>query len=283
MHCRARDDVLQCHFWPSKVINAPIRVIRAIRGFVPSYIILSVTNWLRLAIRAAREAGTLLLTSGTGKVTHIDRDIKLEADRRAEKIILDILTKDSTFAILAEESGFRAGTQLTDSLRWIIDPLDGSSNFQRQIPLCCVSVALWRGLEPVLGVIYDFNRDELFSGIVGEGAELNQSKIQVSGTTETSQATLCTGFPVSTDFSPVALSKSIDLVRQYKKVRLFGSAALSLAYVAVGRVDAYREQDIRLWDVAAGLALVQAAGGKFEMQRSSVENAFHVAASNGHF
>jgi myo-inositol-1(or 4)-monophosphatase len=239
-------------------------------------------NWLQLATRAAREAGNLLSTSGSGKVTHVDRDIKLEADGRAERVILDMLGMESAFAILAEETGFRSGVDASDPLCWIVDPLDGSSNFERHIPLCCVSVALWRGLEPVLGVIYDFNRDELFSAIVGQGAELNGEKIQVSVTAEASRATLCTGYPVSTDFSPAALNEAISEVRRYKKIRMLGSAALSLAYVAAGRADVYREKDIRWWDVAAGLALVRAAGGSFQMHASQVEHAFHVHASNGH-
>jgi fructose-1,6-bisphosphatase/inositol monophosphatase family enzyme len=212
--------------------------------------------------------------------THFDRDVKLEADRAAEERILEVLRGASPFEVLAEEGGTRPGSDPDSGLRWIVDPLDGSMNFLRGIPLCCVSVGLWRCNEPLLGVVYDFNRDEIFTGIVGEGAYLNGNKIRVSQVKESRHATLCTGFPAATDFSADALGRFVAKVQDYKKVRLFGSAALSLAYVAAGRVDAYRERDIRIWDVAAGLALVMAAGGETVTEPTAVPHAMDVYASN---
>lgn len=239
--------------------------------------------WLELAILATEEAGRLLngLSPAQRKsAIHSDRDVKLEADRIAEERILEVLRDASPFDVLAEEGGMHPGSDPDSGLRWIVDPLDGSLNFLRGIPFCCVSVGLWRDNEPLLGVVHDFNRNEIFTGIVGEGAYLNGNEIRVSQVTEPRKATLCTGFPAATDFSADALGQFVDKVQNYKKVRLFGSAALSLAYVAAGRVDAYRERDIRIWDVAAGLALVKAAGGETAAEPTAVRDAMDVYASN---
>ncbi len=240
-------------------------------------------HWLDLAVLATEESGTFLngLSPNQRKsATYFDRDVKLEADRLAEERILEVLCGASPFAVLAEEGGERPGSDPDSRLRWIVDPLDGSLNFLKGIPLCCVSVGLWRDNEPLLGVIHDFNRAEIFTGIVGEGAHLNGNEIRVSEVSEPSQAILCTGFPAATDFATDALGRFVDKVQAYKKVRLLGSAALSLAYVAAGRVDAYRERDIKIWDVAAGLALVKAAGGETVAEPTSVADALDVYASN---
>lgn len=196
------------------------------------------------------------------------RDIKLAADREAESIILQMLTAQSTFPILSEERGL-TGKLEKDSPFWIVDPIDGTMNYLRDIGLGCVSIALWLGDVPVLGVIYDFNRDELFSGLVGVGAWCNDQAMHVSQTESTAQAILATGFPVWRDYDTGALETFVSQVQAFKKVRMFGSAALSLAYVACARVDAYWEDGIQLWDVAAGLALIQAAGGWLSCQAVS--------------
>ena len=227
---------------------------------------------LEIAIKAARRAGSLLFRAGPGAATYSGRDVKLEADRLAEDVILKTL--GSEIPILTEETGLHPGAG--GDLRWIVDPLDGSMNFLRGIPMCCVSIGLWQDMEPLLGVIYDFNRDELFAGVVGEGASLNGEPVHAGGG---GQGILCTGLPVGTDFSTAALADFVTEAQTYKKIRLIGSAALSLAYVAAGRVDAYRERDIKIWDVAAGIALVRAAGGTVRMKPTAVENAFDVYAS----
>lgn len=224
---------------------------------------------LKLAELAAREAGTLLrerMRRDQTVLSQIGRDIKLQADRDAEAIILDRLAPLG-HAVLAEESG--AHGKLDDAnLNWVVDPLDGTFNYSRQIPICAVSIGLCRGRKPLLGVIYDFNTDELFSGVVGEGAWLNGKPMRVSGVAETAQAVLCTGVPARTNFSTEALTEYVHRIKSFKKVRLIGSAAVMLAYVACGRADAYLENDIMWWDVAAGLALVQAAGGWTELIES---------------
>ncbi len=221
---------------------------------------------LKVAVKAAQRAGNFLQKAQKSEVI-IDknsrRDVKLAVDRQSERIIIEELSQKSDFSILTEERGILLEKERGQRFRWVVDPLDGSLNFLNHIPLCCVSIALWQENEPVLGVIYDFNREEIFTGIVGRGAWLNNIPLQVSAAPMAEQAILCTGFPVATDFSSQALLRFVDQIRVYKKIRLFGSAALSLAYVAAGKTDAYFEKDIKLWDVAAGMAIVKAAGGEF--------------------
>lgn len=198
-------------------------------------------------------------------------DVKIQADRASEELILECLAV-SNIPLFCEESGavsVEKEKQRKDGkpdLIWIIDPLDGTLNYHQGIPLSCVSIALYNKAKPVLGVVFDFNHGDLFSGLVGSGAWLNHRPIQPSQVTEISNAVLCTGFPVNTDFSSPALSRFIVGIQHFRKVRLLGSAALSLCYVACGRVDVYREDNIMFWDVAAGLALVQSAGGTVKVR-----------------
>ncbi len=223
-----------------------------------------------LAIRAARRAGALLrerFGEEQQTVSNHGRDIKLHADREAEDLVLDTLSP-SGFTVLAEERGLVRGAGGEDSPCWVVDPLDGTLNFARGIPLSCVSVALVRGDAPVLGVVYDFHRDECFHGVVGDGALLDGQPLGVSATREPGQAVITTGFPVHRDFATAAVQEFVHRVQRFKKVRLLGSAALSCAWVACGRADAYAEDGIMWWDVAAGVALIQAAGGYVDVRMS---------------
>ena len=240
---------------------------------------------LALATRATEAAAAALAQDeGEARKVRLDsgRDIKIVADGTAEKAILTCLRDGSDLSILTEESGPIKGCGGGADHRWIVDPLDGSLNFSRGIPLSCISVALWNGDEPVLGVIRDSFHGDLFTGMVGEGAWLNGTTMKTSGVAVKAAAVLCTGFPIATDFSTNAIQTFVNQVAEFKKVRLFGSAALSLAYVASGRVDAYVEKDIRLWDVAAGVALVKAAGGSVKMAQTADDQTFVVEADNGH-
>lgn len=210
----------------------------------------------------------------------LDRDIKLEADYELEKVIIGNIMRKSGYPILSEERGVVDEKGISYGYRWIIDPLDGTFNFYRGIPMSCISIGFWKDLDPLLGVVFDFNRQEMFTGLVGRGAWLNGIPIKVSEVTEKSKAVLCTGFPVSSDFSKEPLLDFVDDVRMFKKVRLFGSAALSLAYVACGRADCYRENGIKIWDVAAGLALVKTAGGVVCVDSSDNNLVLNVKASS---
>ena len=226
-------------------------------------------KYLSVAKEAATVAGEYLQKASKSRVKIIDepdRDIKLEADIESEKIIIDILKGKSKFPILTEEQGFVNISNVAEEeeYKWIVDPLDGSMNFARGFDICCVSIALWENNNPILGVVYDFNREELFTGLISEGAWLNDNKIYASKISMESDAVLATGFPVSMNFSQKSLSAFTKNFSKYKKIRMIGSAALSLAYVASGRFDIYREKNIKIWDVAAGLALVKASGGAIQ-------------------
>ena len=163
---------------------------------------------------------------------------------------------------------------------WILDPLDGSFNYLRGIPLYCISLGLWMGNEPILGVIYDLTQDDIYHGIIGENAYKNKKKISVSRVNLSSDAVLCTGFPVNYSYSKDNVNNFVINVQNYKKIRLFGSAAMSLSFVACGRVDAYIEDDIMIWDVAAGIAIVKAAGGQVDFTNGRLNNSLIVRATN---
>jgi myo-inositol-1(or 4)-monophosphatase len=233
------------------------------------------TTWkseLELAVRAAADASAFLKDAFAREKTvlaEIGRDIKLQADRDAEARILGIL-RPSGFPVLAEESG-ESGAIPDDAPVWIVDPLDGTMNYKHGIPLCCVSLALSVGGKPVLGVIDDFNRGERFSGIAGAGAWLNGVAMRVSKATDPARAILATGFPTKFDIGGPALDAFMASARRFKKVRMLGSAALMMAYVAAGRIDAYTENDIMYWDIAAGAALIEGAGGWVETRASPTD------------
>src|SRR6266851_4415081 len=220
-----------------------------------------------LAEHAARSAGrSLRARSDLTVLSSKGKDIKLAADRQSEQMIVDVLRSNSTFSILSEETGEIGESPALHQPRWLVDPIDGSYNYKRGIPACCVSIALWTSQAPLLGVIYDFTREELFSAIVGEGAWLNRDRLQITVARRRREAVLFTGFPVGSKRTASDLGRLAREMSAYKKVRMIGSAALSLAYVACGRGDVYHEDGIMLWDVAAGLALLRAAGGRFVLK-----------------
>jgi myo-inositol-1(or 4)-monophosphatase len=226
---------------------------------------------LEVAKDAAIKAGSALIEQQNiaRQVYHsFERDVKINGDLLSEVIIVESLQLHSPFPILSEEAGI-IGEPSKEQYLWIVDPLDGSLNYSQGIPLCCISIGLWKANSPVLGVIHDFYRNELFSGIIGEGAWLNETSIKISETTKKKEAILCTGFPINTDFSEEGIIKFVKKIQAYKKIRLIGSAALSLAYVSCGRVDAYIEENIMLWDVGAGCAIVKAAGGEIQIDISN--------------
>ena len=144
---------------------------------------------------------------------------------------------------------------------WVIDPLDGTSNFFRQIPISCVSIALMQGPKPILGVIYDFNHGELYYGHKESKAFVNEAEIKVSNFALKNESTLITGIPAKNNYSDDEFSKMITAFQAWKKVRMIGSAAMASVYVAAGKAETYKEDGIFLWDIAAGAAIVEAAGG----------------------
>ncbi|MBI2339333.1 MAG: inositol monophosphatase [Deltaproteobacteria bacterium] len=240
-----------------------------------------ISVYLNLAVATAQQAaGRLSFPEDQRVLADLERDVKIGADRKLHMFITEQLSKESPFPVYSEEAQEKTGPSRIQGPFWIVDPLDGSLNYSRQIPLYGISIALWQDQAPLSGIVYDFNKSEMFSAIPGHGAWLNGQPICVGNVREKSQAVLCTGFPVGTDFTEEGLTQFVHKIRIYKKVRLFGSAALSLAYVASGRADMYQENDIALWDVAAGLALVVGAGGKIDFQPGQKSALLRVRAGN---
>lgn len=202
-------------------------------------------------------------------------DMVSQADREAEQAIIDILgERTPNIGIIAEESGGQAGEQAT----WCIDPLDGTTNFLSGVPHYSVSIALightgccpdgqtpLRQDTPLIGVVYDPNREELFSSLYGLGAWLNGRRIYCSSAPTLDQSVVGTGFPYRDfSFEKPYVATLHEMMHRVRGIRRMGSAALDLAWVACGRYDGYWEMGLAPWDVAAGTALVRAAGGVCE-------------------
>lgn len=218
---------------------------------------------LVIAKKAIFEAGNLLLKNKASLkevILSSNKDVKLKADIDAEKIIKTIIENNSDYPILAEESGFSAET--IPKIFWVVDPLDGTANYARSIPICCVSIALISDLKPILGVIYDFINNDLYEGSIYTKALVNDKEISVSRVRNSQEGILITGLPNNTDYSDNALLKMIKDFQNWRKVRMIGSAAMASAYIASGKADLYKEKKTYLWDVAAGAAIVNAAGGE---------------------
>ncbi len=218
-----------------------------------------------LMVRAARAAGNVL-------IRHMNRldalnivekgrmDYASEVDEAAEKEIVRELRKAGPdYAFLGEEGGAQGKGRYT----WVIDPLDGTSNYLHGIPHFCVSIALVENGEPVHGVIFDPLRNELWTASRGGGATLNDKRIRIGERKDLQGAMLITGFPPRERARATSQLKCVDaLLTQAEDIRRTGSAALDLAYVACGRFDGYFESGVKPWDIAAGVLLVREAGGR---------------------
>jgi myo-inositol-1(or 4)-monophosphatase len=219
----------------------------------------------RVAIDAARAAGQLLHAARAG-ARHIrskgaPTNLVTEMDARAEALVLDHLRRAfPDDAILAEESGAHRGTS---GRRWIVDPLDGTTNYAHGVPLWAVSIALENVGQPTLGVIFDPSHEELFVGERGRGATLNGEPLAVSRAEVLDESLLATGFPYAIrETGDTNLSEYGAFSLRSRGVRRLGSAVLYLAWVAAGRLDGYWELRVGAWDVAAGILLVEEAGGR---------------------
>jgi len=234
---------------------------------------------LEYAKEAASCAASLLkqdFISNAGVLSDSAKDLKTLADQAAQEAIYRKLST-SGIPILGEEDVEKYGG--TDQ-RWIVDPLDGTVNFFRGFPIAGVSIGLWEGDNPILGVIKNIYTGDLFEGVVDAGAFLNGKTIAVSGVSKANQAILATGFPSGRNYDTESLLPFVKQVQQFKKVRMLGSAALMLAEVCAGHFDVYKEDDIYIWDVAAGLAIIKAAGGDYIMNSGSGDFKYEITAGN---
>jgi myo-inositol-1(or 4)-monophosphatase len=220
---------------------------------------------LNIAVRAARKAGSIINRAsldGSGLEVRAKRqnDFVTRVDHAAEEAIIDVVKKAyPDHSILAEESGAADGKA---EVQWIIDPLDGTTNFIHGFPQYCVSIAIRQRGALAHGVVYDPNRNEIFTASKGRGAFLNDRRIRVSKCLRLGDALVGTGFP----FREVAridryTGQLKNMMEKSAGVRRAGAAALDLAYVACGRLDAFWELGLSPWDMAAGALLIQEAGG----------------------
>ena len=238
---------------------------------------------LNLAKMSAKTAGNFLIEnkySLNEEISNIGRDIKLEADIETESLIRNILSK-SHIPILGEEGD--DSIEDFGSRYWVVDPLDGTANYNRDIPICCVSIALIENDKPILGVINDFNHNELYFGSIDVPSMKNNEILKTSNITNADKGTLMTGLPANTDYSNKGMKQLIEKFQKWKKVRMIGSAAMASMYVASGKAEMYAESGTNIWDVAAGIAIVEAAGGKAIITNRKPNHSLDIEISNGKF
>jgi myo-inositol-1(or 4)-monophosphatase len=241
------------------------------------------THYLDAAVEAARAAGDLLRQHFTRplRVNSLEaHDIKLEIDVQTQELITKLLLKKFPNHALYGEEGI-VGDQSSEH-QWVVDPLDGTVNYYYRIPHFCVSIALRFKGEIMVGVIYDPMRDELWTAQKGEKPSLNGNHFKVSDRVDLAEAVISVGLSKT----GMTIESNIPLLQQMvhraRKCRLMGSAALDMAYVACGRFDAYIEQGISLWDIAAGWILVETAGGAVDVRpRQDMKDKYSIIASNG--
>lgn len=209
----------------------------------------------------------------------IPKEAKAIADKIIEELLIDKLSITGA-NVLSEESGL-SKEEKNSKLLFVIDPIDGTLNFVRGISTCSISVALYDGDELLFGVIASYPDGNFSWGGKKIGAFIDNFEIKVSSIDECEKGILCTGFPSRFEFDYESINNQISIMKKFGKVRMLGSASQSLLKVAQGSAEAYVENEIMLWDVAAGLAILEGAGGNFTCKKGSSEYALNVFASNG--
>jgi myo-inositol-1(or 4)-monophosphatase len=257
----------------------------------------SLPKTLAAAVAAARAAGALMRKNlhAEKKANEISpHDIKLELDVRCQKLIEKKLASAfPEISTLGEEGDSGAADS---EYRWVVDPIDGTVNFAYGIPHACVSIALQRRLaetqdfksktkeslfETLVGVVYDPFQNELWTAIRGQRAKLNGRVIRVSSRKTLSECIVSIGFAKTRECFEASLGNFVWLTRRVRKIRILGSAALGLTYVASGRLDGYIERGVSLWDVAAGGLILECAGGEFWTEPARKKGKLRMTASNG--
>jgi myo-inositol-1(or 4)-monophosphatase len=246
------------------------------------------------AVRASQVVGALMrsqLHASKRANAVTQHDIKLELDVRCQGLIEKALRRSFPQVALLGEEGIAGDAEA--EYRWVVDPIDGTVNFAYGIPHACISIALQRraqahedaeyedGYQTLVGVVYEPFCGELWTAIRGEAAKLNGKRIRVSRHRKLGEAIVSIGFAKTRQNLEATLPYFIELVHHVRKLRIMGSAALALTYVATARFDAYIERGIRLWDIAAGGLIVECAGGEFWQEAVPGKHAYRMVASNG--
>ena len=240
-------------------------------------------HYLDAAEKAARAAGKLL-RKNFGRPQRVNavaaHDIKLEIDVQTQELITKLLLKEFPKHALYGEEGI-VGDQSSEH-QWIVDPLDGTVNYFYGIPHFCVSIALRLRNEVIVGVIYDPIRREMWKGQKGETSKLNGDPVHVSDRADLAEAVVSVGLAKTGETINANFPLLQQMIHRVRKCRVLGSAALDMAYVACGRLDAYIEQGISLWDIAAGWLLVENAGGTVDLRpREDMKDKYSIVAFNG--
>ena len=253
-----------------------------------------------VAIEAAHRAGALMARQvHRTKVIKVSsqHDIKLELDERCQRLIEAHLSRHFPAVSILGEEGVLGDPE--SEYRWVVDPIDGTVNFTYGLPQACVSIALQgrkrlaakppaknsvsdADYQTLVGVVYDPFRAETFNAIRGRRAEVNNRRLRVSQRTKLDEAILSIGFAKHRKSLELMLPVFTQLVHRVRKIRIMGAAALDMVYVAGGRMDAYVESGLRLWDIAAGGLILECAGGDFRRQAiAGPPHSYAVVASNG--
>jgi myo-inositol-1(or 4)-monophosphatase len=240
-------------------------------------------HYLDAAEKAARAAGKLL-RKNFGRPQQVNavaaHDIKLQIDIQTQELITKLLLKEFPKHALYGEEGI-VGDQSSEH-QWIVDPLDGTVNYFYGIPHFCVSIALRLRNEVMVGVIYDPIRREMWKGQKGEISKLDGDSVHVSDRADLAEAVVSVGLAKTGETINANFPLLQQMIHRVRKCRVLGSAALDMAYVACGRLDAYIEQGISLWDIAAGWLLVENAGGTVDLRpREDMKDKYSIVASNG--
>jgi myo-inositol-1(or 4)-monophosphatase len=242
---------------------------------------------LATAVTAARAAGKMMRDNlhSAKKVNEASQhDIKLDLDVRCQKRIERTLRAAFPEIPILGEEGVLGDPEA--AVRWVVDPIDGTVNFSYGIPHACVSIALQKrrgkaGFQSTVGVVYDPFTDELWTAIRGQSARLNGRVIQVSQRARLDESIVALGFAKQRFTLNRMLPKFNQLIHRVRKIRIMGAAALSLVYVATGRMDGYLEYGLRLWDIAAGGLILECAGGEFWHEPVAGEYTYQMIATNG--
>ncbi len=242
----------------------------------------SLKTALATAVTAARAAGKIM-HANWHKPKHVNcaeaHDIKLELDVRCQALIEKILRGVFPEIPVLGEEGISG--DMNAAYRWVVDPIDGTVNYFYGMPHAAVSIALEHEQKSVVGVIYDPFTDEIWTTVKGGPTRLNGKIVRVSTRGKLSESIVAMGFSKSKENLDKSMPHLMRLARRTKKIRIMGSAALELAYVACGRLDAYVERRINLWDVAAGSLLVENAGGEFYTLPAPGKYRYAMCADNG--
>lgn len=238
---------------------------------------MNITKLLNHAILTIKSSIRVFENSSRNKIIkNEEKDLKLETDIKLNEIICGKL-KDTGIPIISEENKNEI-TNLT-KLSWIVDPLDGTMNYHRNFSKYCISIALWDTKNPIFGVIYDLNTGAYYYS-QNQQSFKDSELIKVSNVKSIKNSIISTGFPNEMNFSNESINQIVKSVKEFKKVRAIGSAAISLCHVAEGVFDIYYEDDINIWDVAAGIPIVLNSGGKVYYNFKNDSFKMEVLASN---